>query len=62
MESRNTLHDMTYTALEISLAICIREHVAAKVPEMWLGESFSLGGQQPKNGSKSGETNGTGVA
>jgi hypothetical protein len=40
----------------------MREHVAAKVPEMWFGGSFSFGGQHPKNGSKSGETNGTGMA
>jgi hypothetical protein len=57
-----TFRGLTYTALATSLAICIKEHVASKVLEMWLGESFSLGGQLLKYGSRSGETNGTGMA
>lgn len=40
----------------------MREHVAAKVPEMWFAGSFSFGGQHPKYGSNSGATNGTGMA
>lgn len=59
-----SVSDVTYTASTTSLAICMREHVAAKVREIWLGGSFSLGGQLPKNGSKFelGVTKGTGMA
>jgi hypothetical protein len=59
---QETHRGQTYTASATSLAICMRVHVAAKVPEMWFGDSFSFGGQIPKNLSNSGVTYGTGMA